>query len=302
MPKKISVIEMRQWLQLYEQGKVEASIARDAKRDIKTVKRGIEQARLERDAAAARSELLKHSLRQHQDKLLAVLAGVLSALVAPSPELPVTTNKSGGLERANLAEATIYYDSEKGLVLDLNGEATPHWQLLREHLKRDRMWKMLDRWKAAMVEHIRARLELRRETESLLKDKTGYDFQYGEASPPYLYPRTSVDVLYLAAMKHVISGQITEDLDAMIIADTARGVVRYGAGTLLAEAPGDEDRCRASILEAYDELIEADEAAAVASTCRDVEVAILKARPLVEEVSLLGMVPGKCRVCRRLGI
>ena len=73
MPKKISIIDKREWLRLDEEGKSEAWIAKEKKRNIRTIKKGIEDARRERDAQLARSELLRGALRNHQDHMLALI-------------------------------------------------------------------------------------------------------------------------------------------------------------------------------------------------------------------------------------
>ena len=44
MPKKIPIVEKRRWLQDYEQGKSEAAIASQNHRDLRIIKKGIEEA------------------------------------------------------------------------------------------------------------------------------------------------------------------------------------------------------------------------------------------------------------------
>ena len=63
MPKMIPIMEKREWLSLYEQGRSEAVIARDKHRDLNVIKRGIQEARNERNLSLAQSEMLKDALR-----------------------------------------------------------------------------------------------------------------------------------------------------------------------------------------------------------------------------------------------
>jgi hypothetical protein len=48
MPKKFSVTDKNKWLEEYENGKPEASIASGSSCDLRTVRRGIEEARRQR--------------------------------------------------------------------------------------------------------------------------------------------------------------------------------------------------------------------------------------------------------------
>jgi len=70
MPKKFSVTDKNKWLEDYENGKSESSIANDSSCDLRTVKRGIEEARRQRDAVAARVDLLKQAVLKHQERLM----------------------------------------------------------------------------------------------------------------------------------------------------------------------------------------------------------------------------------------
>ena len=57
MPKKIPMTEKRQWLEDFDAGEPAASIAKKNGKALKVIKRGIDEARAERDGAAARAEL-----------------------------------------------------------------------------------------------------------------------------------------------------------------------------------------------------------------------------------------------------
>lgn len=302
MPKKIPLEEKRKWLQSYEEGKPEFQIAKEAHKNIKTVKRGMEEARSERYAATAQAEMVKGALKRHQDNLLSIINRVLSALALSTHDLPLSRDPNGSLSPMYLSGATLYYNQDLGLVLALPDEGTISWELLREHLKGDRIWKNLDQWKKAMLAHIQSRSALNLKTSLLIKQETGYDYEDKSISPPRLYSYNTVNLLYQAAVDGCLGITGGEKLENMIIADTETGRVRKGVGTTLAEAPGAEVQCRANIIQAFEKLLSSAEISQVSKTYEELEVATSKARRLVEEMSLLGMVPGQCRVCRRLGI
>lgn len=295
MPKQIPLIEKREWLRAYEEGKSVASIAKEAHRDIKTVKRGIEDARRERDGQTARSELVKNALRKHQDQLLAVIDDIVNALKLPALDCGVDLPIS-------LPGVTVLYDSAKGLTLMLDAENTRQWELLSEHMgRRDPLWSALDRWRSVMVRHMQARRELKSNTEAILEAKTGCKLVNKPVTPPFLYSYTVAPLLYQETLHRALLTQSPE-LGDRILVDTERGEVKYGGATTLAKAPGTEEECRANILDAFEELQKSKALKAAVETYGQLQDAIAKAKRLAEDISLLGLIPGQCRVCRRLGV
>ena len=301
MPKTIPLTEMRQWLEYYEQGKSEVSIAKDAHRDVKTIKRGIDHARMERDSTAARTELLKEAYHKHQNKLLSIIDNILAALVLPGSDLVFNRERDGSRTPIRLPGATVSYNKERGLVLELYDENTAQWELLREHLKHDRLWGKIYQWKEKMITHLKARLALKLKAVYLLEWKTGYKLTEKPITPPFLYS-SSTDLLYKAALNRALEIPEGINIEERVIADTDKGEVRYNIGLVLAEAPGAVEECRANIRNAYVKLLAAGEVKSVAETYRNLEQSTANARRSVEEISLLGLVPSHCRVCQRLGM
>ena len=108
-------------------------------------------------------------------------------------------------------------------------------------------------------------------------------------------------LLYQAALYHVLGIPSGTDLEQNIVAAPDHGEVKH-KGSTLAKAPGAEDECKQNILDAFRELKVSIEARSTAITCRKIDGLTARARRAVEEISLLGLIPGQCRVCRRLGI
>lgn len=88
---------------------------------------------------------------------------------------------------------------------------------------------------------------------------------------------------------------------AEIITDPHRGEVTHGRGLALAHAPGKEEECRGAIIAAVAELLRSDEWRSVLETFRRIKGSATKARQAAEEIRLLGLLPGRCRICSRLG-
>lgn len=304
MPRKIPLTQMRDWLQSYERGKSEAAIARQARRDVRTVKKGIEQARREQDAHTARAELLKDALRKHQDDLLGVVNALLSALVMLPPGLELQWEQYVSLRPIPLAGATATYDSGKGWTITLHVEAESRWELLQQHLGRDSMWNAVAKWKNALALHIEARIALKRKTAALLKERTGYDVvQYPETASRVgsVYP-AAVDLFYQVGLNRALGIADRTNPEESIVATPDGYIGHRPGGTRLAYTRDSSEECRTNILAAFKDLQVSPEAKEARATYLEAGEFTDKAKRAVEEISLLGMITGQCRVCRRLGI
>lgn len=300
MPKKISPNEMREWLEEYDSGKSEAAIAKDAKRDVRTVKRRIAQARREGEMRGARVELLRNALKRHQDRLLNTIKEVESVLVMPARDLWRAWRQDAPSSPLSFIGSTATYEAAKGWTVALAVESKLEWGLVQEHLKGDPMWASLTTWRRAFAAHVEARVNLEAKCADLLVERTGYKLVDRSDEPPFLYSFGTLDLIYQSALDRAMGVEQATELEDTIVVDTEGGEV-WHASRKLAEAPGEEERCKANILSAIREALESREAANVGQTYRELVVATTKARGAVEEILLLELVPGECRVCRRLG-
>lgn len=298
MPKEIPLTEKSEWLKAHQEGRSQADIAKDFGRDVRTIKRGIEEARRAQDSQTARTELLKDALQKHQKALLGVIKDMLSALVPPTPSLELPLQRYDSPLTIPLSRATASYESEKGWIVTLEDEDTALWELLQEHLRRDRMWKALARWKRAIAAHLEARIALKRQTAALLEKKTG--LKVDPTQPTYVEVGV-VGLFYEVALNRALGIPDRRNLEKNITASGA-GYVLYLNSRIASTEEGAEEKCRKDMLDAFKKLRMSPEATAAVATCRELEESTAKARRAVEEISLLGLVPGQCRVCRRLGL
>lgn len=299
MPRRFSAIEKRKWLELYNDGKTEFWIAEhEAHCDPRTVKKGIEEARREHDAHIAQIELLKEALRKHQDTLLGIIYDLLSALVVPPPNLQFGWQRDDTSLRIQLSGVAASHESGMGCTVTLNAKEKPMWELLREHLKRDRMWSTLAQWEEDLAAHLEARVALKRKAAALLEAKTGL-----KVDPTQITYIESfvVELFYQVALDGALGIPDRTNLEKNIMALGA-GEVRYLNSLLARTADGAEEACRKHMLEAFKELQASPEATSVTATYMELHDSTDRARRVVEEISLLGLVTGQCRICRRLGI
>jgi hypothetical protein len=303
MPKKFSSIDKRKWLELFEGGKTEKLIATRARCDLRTVKRGIEEARLERDARTARAELLKDALKRHQDDLLAILEEALANVGGLPVEMQSSNAEGAESMQVELPWSKIGYDKSKGWAVTLDAEATPQWELLREHVKRDAIWGAVDRWKKALIADLEARIAMRQKAAQLLVEKTKYkvvDDKDTTRKKPFLFGG-AVDFVYRQALNRALGIGHGESLEGCLEANPS-GIIEERSGTIVAYVPGSQEECRKKIIEALEVLCRSAETEKAHQAHRVVEETLTKAKRSLRELSMLKLVPGQCRVCRRLGM
>jgi len=302
MPKKFSIVVKRKWLEKYEGGKAEATIASESKCDVRTVKNGLEEARRERDAQLARSELLKQALVGHQDTLKSALEGTILSLTVPAKDWAVLSWNRNGESIFNKSDDKME-DSllEAGKAIEEpSTQADLVQDMLREHLRNDNLWKILSRREKAFSTHRSQRIVLQRTVVSILKEETGYEMVDRSILGPFVYSHTAGDLFFRMTLRWAFGNKNTDWQDE-VIADTDTGAVKYHF-SILAEARGAEEECRKKLLQAFDRMKILPEATQIVDSYKKLEQETLKARRTAEEILVLGLIPGRCRVCRRLGI
>lgn len=304
MPKKISIVKKRQWLRAYEEGKPEASIASQNRCDVRTIKKGIEEARRERDASLARADLLKEALRNHNESLLKIIFEILPALIPMPSNQPIPWKEKpiSGLVAIPGGEARYEnWPEPRVLSITLDVEARTEWEPLQEHIKRDRLGEALSQWKKGLVSHLEARMAAKEKLATLLQAKTGYEMADKTVDTPSLAPY-SVDVLFQPVLEWLLGIAGTSNIEHNINLDLNRGEVNYADGPTLAYVPRKEEECRKNIIHGLNLLQDSDEAKSVLDTFKTAQRLTTKARQAAEEICMLGLLPGQCRICRRLGM
>jgi len=309
MPKKFPDRDKKRWLELYENGMTDTQIAKEASCNVRTVRSGIQEARLASEARVVRDGLLRKAVCDHQDALLSLVKKTLSALVMPSPTLFVPWEGRGKMTVIQLEAATaeVRNDDAIAVTVVLNVENEPEWELLQEHLKRDPMWNALNQWRRSLGAMIEAQIALKKQTAASLEKRTGYPLVKVYSHPPELYYEPLVPLVFQATLNRISEIDVPDGTkpEASFTVDTDCGGVSHGnKGSVLAKVPEAKalEQCRRNMLKALDELTASPEAVRVGETLKALEKLKPKARRTVEEIRLLGMITGQCRICRRLGM
>jgi len=245
MPKVIPIEEKRDWLRQHDGGKSIATIAENTGRDKRTIEKGIEQARYERTVRTAKEEIVKEALLNHQQQLLKGVDSVVSALQLPldtlNIELPI-----------QLTEASITFQPDKGLVLDLHIENTVRGEMLWEHLKRSRAMRALRSWKKAMLEYIKSLRDLEQRIKWLLQDETklpiAKDTNEG-AKTGYISAKAIDELFYPVILRRTIGVEDNTNPEKRI-ACLPDGDIRHGS-TVIAFAPDNAEKCSKAIIAAF---------------------------------------------------
>ena len=305
MPKKFSLSDKNKWLEEHEDGKSESFIANESKCDMRTIRKGIEEARRQRDAQAARIDLLKQAVLKHQQSLLDKLGEILSALTVPPHDWAVLSWHGSGesiLSESDLDTEDALEDEVSKESKDSDAQTDMVEGMLRQHLRNDKLWKTLARREKAYASHRLDRIALQRKVVSLLEEETGYKLEAGShVLPPFLYSYTTGDLFYRMTLRPAFGDYKNDAWQDEIVADTSTGCVKY-RNLILAEVPGKVDECRKKLLDAFRKMQILPEVTRIVNTYRELEESTLRAKQAIEEIRLLGLVLGQCRICRRLGM
>lgn len=307
MPKRFSEKDKRDWLELYETDKSEKWIAREiAHCDPRTVKRGIAEARLKRDANIARVDLVKDALRAHQGNLLDELQNILSSLIMPPIDLTILSWHHNDVDSIFAFDAKNKEMKQKESAITVtekvNIDRSAKRDLLKEHLKNDRMWKILAQFKRDYDENIQARVALQCKIVNIVEKQTGYKFDDGnKLSADFIYSYTTGDLFFKSILQKAFGVRHIINLENDMYADISRGTVQHH-GSTLAEVAGNEEGCKKNLLIALRKLQHSKEASQVVETQKALAASNEKTKQSIEQLLLLNFVPGQCQVCRRLGI
>lgn len=288
MSKKISIQEKRRWLDLYEQGKTEVQIAREVKRDPRTIVKGLEEASKDRRLASVEVEMLRSALFKHQDQLTGILKNMAEMLVVPPYNLELREEKEGILAPIPLPGALLKQVSKEQMILEIHDENRLEWELLKEHLKQDELWDSIRQCRKALIDHVWARWQFKQVVKSnLLRDTDLGSPKYTDGKQYENLLRELVDLFYDVTTQKILG--ILNKTDVRSVID------RKLAGYNDTAETGDK------IASIFASLPSSLEAFKVKNTYEELTKITKLAKRQVDEILLLGMVTGKCRVCRRLG-
>ena len=288
MSKKISIQEKRRWLDLYEQGRTEVQIAREVKRDPRTIVKGLEEASKDRRLASVEAEMLRNALFKHQDQLTGILNNIAAMLVMPPDNLELREEKEGILAPIPLSGALLKQVSNDQMVLEIHDENKLEWELLKEHLKQDELWDLIKQWRDAILDHMWARWQFKLAIQSKFVKNADSISPNNKDEKQFETSKCELVDLFFDVVTQRILG-IRNETDVEKAIDYKLSVI------------SDKEVSRQKLVAIFDSLPSTKEAYRVRSTFVALADITKLAKKQADEIMLLNMITGKCRVCRRLG-
>ena len=334
---KIPPAERREWLRRHEEGGTFVSIAREARRNPRTVTAHIEKARLERDFESAQSGQLREALRSHQQDMQELLRGLQQCIHVPDHR--VDFSPGCGLE--NLVEPEQFHNySEAGIgplwtaprgsqdrypmtsirssknphaitmTRDLDGpkevkiteEGTRLWRALKEHIGRDPLWRHLSDWKSSLLRELLARADLNRAT--LKEAEEQFELKVVLNSPvdpkePHL-THSFVPWLRTQVTRRAL-GEPVNISEQIQPTQSRRGDLVLHDGTEIVRRIEYNQNDMVQLLKTFEAVVDIEETKTAAKTYKDLLDSTQRVQDAVEEHLLIHHIPGRCRLCKKLG-
>lgn len=288
MSKKISIREKKKWLEMFEEGLTEVQIARKTEHDPRTITKGIEEASKKTRLASTEAEMLRNALFKHQDQLTALLKNIVEMLLLPPYDLNLREESEGVLASVPLTGALLKQISKEQMILDIYDEEKLEWELLKEHLKQDKLWGYIKQWHDAMLEHMWARWQFKLAIKSeVIKSANLISLNKVDEKKFETVKIELVDLFFGVMTSRLLGVRNDTDIEKSI-------------GSKLSGL-NNEMYSRQKLSAVFDSLPDTKEALKVKNTYLALVNITKTAKRQADEIMLLNMITGKCRVCRRLG-
>jgi hypothetical protein len=303
MPKKYSKSKKEEWLAELAQGKTTKQVAKNHKIDERTIKRAANELYSRRAAQEAMAQLYQEALRGHMNRLNSALDTIIDELRMPDPY--VTELAWNVIASSRLSSQEVREVGREGRENQRDEDAFSENALLAEHLKNSKAWRALNDWRRTQRKHRNACGTLQIRALELL-EITGLKAREEQdvIAQPLLHGENSGDLLCKTAVKSLAEGTDIPQVTSDIMADDYRGSVLHN-GTALAEGIEDATKlsaCRDNIIKALGNLKDTPENRQVVGLFQQLERILPRARNELRAIRVLGVLPGRCRICRQFGL
>ncbi|MGD1120203.1 MAG: hypothetical protein ABR886_12095 [Dehalococcoidales bacterium] len=300
MKNKFSTEDKRNILGQYEKGKPAVAFTKEYHCGIRAVNAALDDARRERDATHARSELMKEALHNHQKRLEEEMRRIFTSLEVPEVGFTLLSWYDGDNSIISTDKSsTLGLAKKPGRPSSASTTAT---DLLRQHLKSDSLWKLLVQNDKAHAEHINYRIAFQRKVVDLLETNTGYKMLFKpEGNLPFLCSYTTGPAVYESSLRVALEGRKKEEFINELVCDMQSGEIKYRHNILIQDR-GNEKKCLQNILDTYNELLESPLLDKVKESREELSKCHVKVKRAIDEIVLLEYIPGSCSSCQKLGM
>ena len=297
--------ERRRWLEKYQGGKSLSALAKETGRNIRTVKAHVQRASDERERAMARTDLYRQAVTKHNGDLLTTLAGVRDSLVVPKVELLTVLAHFPWNKTAMLPSVLEFQDGAFRVTLvHGDGDQARLLELAREHLRRDKeLWKGLDGWLAVLKEYADMCIELGRRVGSEASEKLAVALTLRESvttGPEDGLHEGFVSWPCRLWIDATPGNSIGDQIDRLRVSESQ---LRYGGDHIATlSSPEKLNAANEYFLKLVTTLPQDQGVIRIREQKKRLESDVRRLRRLIGDVLLIGLVSGRCSVCRRVGL
>ena len=181
-------------------------------------------------------------------------------------------------------------------------ESTRLWRALKEHIGRDPLWRHLSDWKTSLLEELRARAALNRATLKEAEEQFELKVLWGsrvDPEEPYL-TQALVPWLRIQVTRRAL-GEPVNISEQIQPAQSRRGGLELHDGTMIVRRIEYNQNDMVQLLKTFEAVVDIEETKTAAKTYNDLRDSTKRVQEAVEEHLLIHHVPGRCRLCRKLG-
>ncbi len=244
--------------------------------------------------------MIRKALFDHQAQLRDVIKEIASILVMPPHNLELREAKDNTLADIPISGGLVKTLSEDQMILEIEAEKKLEWELLQEHLKQDRIWDYLRQWRSALMDYVMAAWQFKKAIKKLLENE-GLELKprRTDKESDYFLPPL-IKLFSGIAVNTVLNIPDETNLEEGIIAGDD-GFIRHGQGGAELAHCKNAAECRDKIVSVLTSLPQTPEASLMKQMHEGLAEITKTAKREIDELILLNLVTGKCRVCRRLG-
>jgi hypothetical protein len=254
-----------EWLKRVEQGETPPQISATDSFDVRTVRKHVELARMERDVQQARSEVLRKALEDHYHDLLETVRNIESQVFSESQ-----------------------VSLEKGVSL-MSG--------LREHMPRSPLWENLRKWNRTLIELAELGDTLRNNVQKEIKTDGKLKGIVSQDANGVILPAVNVLVHQVQQWARGLEGlKMDRDLH---IEKTAEGKVRmrYGFSHFGEIEEGQVEIIRAVLIDFESRLKKGPEYTEIEKLYGKLTRLKTSIGEILTIILLRRIVPGRCKFC-----
>jgi len=235
-------------------------------------------------------------VRHHLEELLGLVERAVRVVVPPPLHLDLPFPGVGPPRFLELGPVRVDQqgDAFDRVTLEVEQEFT--WGLLREHLGRSREFRLLGRWKRALLEALNLHLALRQHVLTALQQDLGLKLSDDIRQPGTIRP-AAAEELARAAVSRILVEDAPYDLQ-VTQGEKGEFLVNGGSGGRLSSKATTAQEVIGGLLNS---VMSSRAGQSLGQAYGRADAAVGSAREALELVRASYYLPGTCRACRRYG-